>query len=778
MLRHTLSIRLALALSVLLGVVERANTQPPPLAPDPKAPVINGVSPPGGQRGTKIDVTLTGANLAGPVGLLLSFSAKVTIPTDGNNGKDNGKLLVQLDVPADAPMGFQTLRLATTRGISNMRIFCVDDLPRVMEDDKNRSRSTPQAVAVPCVVAGKCDVAESADWYKITVAAGQRLSFEVLGRRLGSSFDPQITLYDPRTGREVLGGHSNDAPGLQTDPRLTHTFKDAGDYLIEVRDVSYRGAGDYWYMLRIGDFPCATTPLPLAVKRGVQSTVGFAGPNVDGVSSVEVIAPLDPAVTALSIAPKGANGLYGWPVSLALSDLDELLEREPNNEPAQANRVTVPCGITGRLLEKGDIDHYVFAAKKGERLVVEAHTHDLHSPAEVYMVLRDAKGVQLQASNPAAEPRLDFTPPADGDYTLSVEHLHYWGGPDETYRVTFTPFVPSFELSVDLDRFGVPQGGSVGIPIHVTRHDYAGPIEVSVKGEGLSGTVAIPAGQPAQPKQPAGQLQLTASVNLPLGPRLFTIRGAATINDKPSMALASVREAVSRDSAGLPVPPRQTWTVLGLGVTEKVPFKLAAKIEATSSEPGEPVTLTITATRDPGFKGEIALSAAGLPANVTAALKSIPADATEFKGQIDPAANAAPGQYAITFVGKAKYKDLDFEVKAPPSQLVLAFKPPFTLAAKFDAPSTMAGKASGLTVSAQRASGFSGEIVLTLTGLPANVMPTLKNIAADTNEAKLQLSAAATAAPGQYPVVVSGKAKHKNRDFSVSAPAMPLVLTK
>ena len=166
-------------------------------------------------------------------------------------------------------MGFHALRLATAQGLSNLRLFCVDDLPQVMQKPDNHTRETAQPLTAPCVVAGKT-ANEANDYYKITVAAGQRLSFEVLGRRLGSPIDPQLTLFDARTGRELRGGHSNDAPGLQTDPRLTYTFKDAGDYFVEMRDVSYKGGEDYFYRLRIGDFPCATTPLPLAIKRGCQ----------------------------------------------------------------------------------------------------------------------------------------------------------------------------------------------------------------------------------------------------------------------------------------------------------------------------------------------------------------------------------------------------------------------------------------------------------------------------------------------------------------------------
>jgi hypothetical protein len=97
------------------------------------------------------------------------------------------------------------------------------------------------------------------------------------------------------------------------------------------------------------------------------------------------------------------------------------LEKEPNNDLAKATRLPVPGAITARFEQKGDIDSFVFALKKGTRYTLQTQTHEFGSPTEVYMTLRDAKGAQLQASNPAQAARLDFTPPADGDYTVQVE---------------------------------------------------------------------------------------------------------------------------------------------------------------------------------------------------------------------------------------------------------------------------------------------------------------------------------------------------------------------
>jgi hypothetical protein len=232
-------------------------------------------------------------------------------PTDMNNGKEPAKLRVVLEVSKDAPLGFQTVRLATARGMSNFRTFCIDDLPQAMEVDTNQNKTTPQALVVPSVMIGRAD-AEKSDWYKVTVKAGERLSFEVIGRRLGSAFDPQITLHSAATGREIPGGHSNDSPGSQTDPRLSYTFKDAGDYLVEVRDMMYRGGPDYFYRLRVGDFPLATSPLPLAAARSKVS-VGFAGPHVEGVAPVEVTVPSDPTTDIVWVTPKFANGCRAGP---------------------------------------------------------------------------------------------------------------------------------------------------------------------------------------------------------------------------------------------------------------------------------------------------------------------------------------------------------------------------------------------------------------------------------------------------------------------------------
>lgn len=537
------------ALTLALFASHLDARQPPPGSPNLGPAVPSGI-----RRGSALDLTLTGAGLTDPVALWTSFPARADVPIQAGVGKDSTKIRVRLEVPADAPVGMHRLRLVTARGVSNFRPFCVDDLPQLLEANDNHTRPTAQPVPVPCVVVGRAD-AEVSDFFQIHAEAGQRVSAEVIGRRLGSALDPVLFLYDTRSGHELSLAYSDDAAGLQTDARLTHTFARAGDYLLEVRDSTHRGGPDFHYRLRIGDFPCAVTPWPLAAKRGTRLSVGFAGPQLDGVAPVEVAVPDEVGVAAVNVTPVGKGGLAGWPVELLVSGHDEMTGTDANHSPEKAMRLPVPSGVSGRFLRKGERDYYTFAAKKGEKLTVAAQTAELLSPAEVYLTLHDAKGIELARSNPQEATRIAFTAPADGAYRVTAEHLHYAFGPSEVYRLTVTPAVPGFEINLAADAFSVAAGQTVMVPIPApTRHDYAGPITVSVVGpQGLSGSTTIPANAPAV------SLPLSAAADLPPGAYVVRIVAKATIDGHEVVETASVRGPVSAALGGLPFPPR-TWS--------------------------------------------------------------------------------------------------------------------------------------------------------------------------------------------------------------------------
>ncbi len=416
-----------------------------PLTPS-GAPVLNFSLPLGCQRGVTQELILTGTNIVPAAQFWTGFPAKVEMPADDKLTGD-GKVKVLLTAPAETPLGLYPVRILCPGGLSNMRLFAVDELPQAIDNDANHDKAKPQEIATPCVVAGRTDT-DVSDYFRIKVKPGERLSFEILGRRLGSPIDPLISLHGGKFLREIA--HDNDSPGCQSDPRLSYTFKEGGDYLVEVRDVLGRGGPDFVYRLRIGDFPLATAPVPMAAKAGSKVQVNFAGTFVDGVKPVDVVVPNEPAGSVVWVAPK-AGGQSGWPVPLIVSDVEEIVEKEPNQNAAQATRLPFPGGATGRFTPGDEADVYAVALKKGQKIAAEVQSLEWGSPTLVYLAIKNSKtGAELVKSNPTApspgDQRIEFTAADDGDILIEIQHLLYQGGPVESYHLSVRPVTPSIDV--------------------------------------------------------------------------------------------------------------------------------------------------------------------------------------------------------------------------------------------------------------------------------------------------------------------------------------------
>jgi hypothetical protein len=132
-----------------------------------------------------------------------------------------------------------------------------------------------------------------------------------------------------------------------------------------------------------------------------------------------------------------------------------------------------------------------------------------------------------------------------------------------------------------------------------------------------------------------------------------------------------VRALLSTGLANLPVPPRTMFTQLAVAVTEKPPFSLTAKPDAPFVNPGKPLTLTVTVARDPGFTGEIALSATGLPPGAALAPAKVLAGQNSAKVTLNLQPNVKVGQTLVTFRGQASHGGRAYSVAAPPVAVVV-----------------------------------------------------------------------------------------------------------
>ena len=650
----------------------QAQQKPAPPAVPATFPTLTTPASLGAKPGATVELVLTGTNLTDATGVWTSFGGKTMIP-DGQ--KDAAKLTVKLDIPADAKPGLHFLRVATKAGVSNVRSISLDEFPEVAETDKNRSKSTPQTIPVPCVVTGAA-TAEAADYFKFPVQAGVPVTVEAIGRRLGSPIDPVLIFYDG-TGRELGGVYADDTPGLQSDARVTVTPKQSGELIVEVRDTTYRGGADYAYRLRVGTFPGATTAFPLAVERGKTAQVGFSGPGLDGVKPVTVSAPKDPTVNVVYVAPKRADGAAGWPVPVLVSDHPELVEQEPNNEPAKANKLPVPGGISAKFGEKNDLDHFSFAGKKGTKYVIHAAAYEVNSPAEVLFRVLDAKGAELAKSNPQQPAaRVEFTAPVDGEFVIACEHVNYLAGPSEVYHLTVVPATPDFVVTVGLDRIDVPLGGVGLLPVTglAKLNGFAGPVELTVVGDGLSGSLTVPAAANPQPTAPVF-VPVKAKAGAKPGPVAVVVKATAKLDGKEVVRYGSVAEIAKAAMGGLPNPPAELATQLAAAVTPEAPFTVALAFDKPEVAQGATVKGKVTLKRGDKFAEEVALAQIAAPANVTLKLKPVAKGATEAEVELTAATNAAVGPGAVIVRGTAKAGGKDVGAFAPPATVtVLAAK--------------------------------------------------------------------------------------------------------
>ncbi|MBI2301493.1 MAG: pre-peptidase C-terminal domain-containing protein [Armatimonadetes bacterium] len=154
-------------------------------------------------------------------------------------------------------------------------------------------------------------------------------------------------------------------------------------------------------------------------------------------ATVTVAADAAPGPRELRVVtPTGVSSAFPFVVT----SLDESVEKEPNNDPAQAQPVTLPGAVNGVCQDNGDVDRYAFQAKAGQRLTLRVAAYALNRECQSFfnacLHLYDAEGKLLQRNLgfDNLDPLIDFKAPADGAYQVEVRDLLWRGGPGNVYR--------------------------------------------------------------------------------------------------------------------------------------------------------------------------------------------------------------------------------------------------------------------------------------------------------------------------------------------------------
>jgi hypothetical protein len=392
--------------------------------------------------------------------------------------------------------------------------------------------------------------------------------------------------------------------------------------------------------------------------------MGFAGPGMDLLPTAAVKVTSDPESVVTYAVPTGKGGVSGWPVPVRLSDHPELVEQEPNDTPAKANKLPVPGGISAKFGTPGDVDHFSFPGKKGQKLTVTALTYEVNAPTEVLIRILDAKGAEVAKSNPAQPgAKVEFTPPADGEFVAACEHLLSAHGPNEVYHLSVVPATPDFALTLALDRYEAPAGGGTAVALaSITRlNGFNGPIELSIVGDGpVSGTATVPNGPTT------AFIPLSIEEDAKPGAHTFRVRGKATIDGKEVVRFATATDLVKTNLGGMPNPPIDLLGGCAVAVVEKPPFGLKLTAEPKSVEKGKAGKVLVEAERAEKFDADIAVAVLSAPPNVTAAAKPVPKGQTKAEVAVTVAGNAAAGPSPLLLRATAKVGGKDYAVTPPP----------------------------------------------------------------------------------------------------------------
>lgn len=703
-------------------------------------PAVNAINPGAIVPGTTMNLQLNGGNLAAPKKLWTTFPCEAVLAEGiDKNGENPAQITYKLTVPPGTPCGIHAMRLVTDKGTSPLRFLLVDDLPSIASAGNNTTLATAQPISVPTAVDGTVPN-QGWQYFKFPAQAGQRISIEILARRIGSTLDPMIRVLDAK-GRELA--FNDDTPGLSSDSSVTHTFKDAGEYIVELRDIKY-GTGAY--RLRIGDFPIATVAYPLAVQRGATANVTLAGFNVDGLTPIPVAIPADSVANWQNVSVKRPNGQSGFS-TIAVVSTPQFLEMEPNNAPEQANRIEFGHDINGRLDQPGDVDRFIFTAKKDQTATFTGITRQQGSPSDLNFKVLNKDGGQVAAAEDSgtSEGSLVFKAPADGDYVLFVEDLNHRGGSEHAYRIAVAVNAQQFSLAASTDTFNIPAGGNILATVTAVRTGHAGPIE-------LSATNLPPGVTASKSVIGAGRNDAVMTLQAPadLAPGQLSgikIIGTARIGDADVVVPAEIGGVLKTRNGNMRWAPQHLAENIAIAASPAPGFTWRAEPSEVVFGKDLSAKVKLIGTRAAGFEEAVAVAITpaqnGLPAGVTIAVKNIDKGQTEAEITISGNNQAPLGDFTAGLTGTLKQGD-----KTAVQGLALRLKLAAPMTIKLDPAGGKIAKTGELVVKAsiERNPAFAGPVNVTLQNLPAGVTAAPAMIPADQTTVDVKLTAANAAA--------------------------------
>jgi len=650
------------------------------------------------------------APLAKTPRLFLPFAAKQTLKP----GYTDKRAEFEVALDDTITPGLYHLRVVTEGGASLPVVVGVDRLAQKLFG--------PVIEALPAALHGSVSGAAIVET-TFTGKTGEKVVIEVEAQRIGSKLRPVIHLYSPK---KLQLAWAWGTPALDGDARLEATLPADGAYTITLHDAEYAGPAPAHFRLKVGALLYVDQVFPPVVGKNTKS--------------VELIGS---AITPTTLpAAKGNVILLDWPKERNWSGPRpwvRVSSRPEFDEPTEPGKVLeLPAGavaVSGKLSMPHEEDRYKVAVKPNTKVRFEVFAERSGSAVDAGLVIRnDAGGVLAQAedSPKTLDPVLEYAVPDKvTSVTVGVVDSSGRGGPRAGYRLVIDPVkgegLGDFTLTTPVQRLTLPASGKVVVPVFVERRGYLGKIDVSADGlpagvklEGntittdADGTlVTVTAGAIAVPGISAWKgvgSDYTADV---------VLTGHPLERLQPWLATELSVAATANKVAGFAIDWKNPPADAGLSPAGK----LALPVTVNRLDPAAPVRLVLlTSQAPPLVNGQpdanrairlekpVELAAKASDSEMSLLLPAeLPANSYQIAVQAE-LLSADKTRVLSTAVTPVR----NFAVKLPVA--IKADVP--KLEAKLDAKTPTMIEVKG---SVERLNGFTGDITVSLTGVPAGV---------------------------------------------------------
>ena len=115
------------------------------------------------------------------------------------------------------------------------------------------------------------------------------------------------------------------------------------------------------------------------------------------------------------------------PRTFVIGNRPEHQEVELNDRLSAAQSVALNVVVNGQIQNGGDLDHYEFSAKEGQRVVIECRAERVDSPLLAVLELYDTVGRRVAVNRGffGIDPLIAFPVPKDGTYRIRLFDLVY-----------------------------------------------------------------------------------------------------------------------------------------------------------------------------------------------------------------------------------------------------------------------------------------------------------------------------------------------------------------